>query len=196
MGASREPDAELGRLASALAAAPGASADADPAVRRAAVALVLRPTGDDLSLLLIQRAEHPTDPWSGQVALPGGRFEPADPSLAHTAVREVREETGLDLGTHGRLLGTLDELYPRNPVLPPIVVRPHVFAYAGPPDVLPSEELAEAFWVRLSVLRDPATARESRVLVRGAWWRVPSYVVDGRVVWGMTERMLRRFLAC
>ncbi len=192
----RLPDhPELRRLAAVLAAARPTVADAAAEVRRAAVALVLRPAAADLELLLIRRAEFPGDPWSGQIAFPGGRHDAADPSLAATAVRETREETGLDLTAGGRLLGTLDELHPRTPVLPPIVVRPHVFAFEASASLVPSDEVAEAFWVPLGVLRDPATSTMSSITVRGAAWHVPSYVVGGRVIWGMTERMLRQFLA-
>jgi 8-oxo-dGTP pyrophosphatase MutT (NUDIX family) len=187
--------AEVARLAGALAGRVPVLADADPTVRRAAVALVLRPSAVGLQLLLIQRAIFEGDPWSGQVALPGGRANASDASLVHTAMRETHEETGLDLARDGRLLGQLDELHPRTPVLPPIVVRPHVFALAGNPPLTPSDEVAHAFWVPLNTLRDPATTQESRIRVRDAWWRVPSFVVESRVVWGMTERMLRQLLA-
>ncbi|MCU0622256.1 MAG: CoA pyrophosphatase [Gemmatimonadaceae bacterium] len=188
------PTAELDRLAAALAVRPPVLADAEPTVRRAATALILRHGAGGLELLLIQRAVFEGDPWSGQVALPGGRADAADASLVHTAMRETREETGLDLAAGGRLLGQLDELHPRTPVLPPIVVRPHVFALERDQPILTSREVAEAFWVPLAVLRDPATTQESRIRVRDAWWRVPSFVVQERVVWGMTERMLRQLL--
>lgn len=188
-------DRELQRLARALAQREAARADAEAAVRRAAVALILRPGAAGLDLLLIQRAVFEGDPWSGQVALPGGRASRDDASLAHTAMRETLEETGLDLAAGGRLLGELDELHPRTPVLPPIVVRPHVFALATDAPLVVSHEVAEAFWVPLAALRDPATTRESRIRVREHWWRVPSFVLGERVVWGMTERMLRQLLA-
>jgi 8-oxo-dGTP pyrophosphatase MutT (NUDIX family) len=123
-------------IAAALAGRPGALAAVgrdDPTPRRAAVALVLRvPVGAaGPELLLVKRAEYPGDPWSGHVAFPGGRAEPDDASPWHTAARETWEETGLDLLAAGRLLGTLDELYPRTPVLPPVVVRPHVAVVGG-----------------------------------------------------------------
>lgn len=186
---------EVERLAVTIGQRPPAYAEAAPEVRRAATALVLRPGVAGLDLLLIQRAVYEGDPWSGQVALPGGRHDAADATLVDTAVRETREETGLDLAAGGRLLGLLDELHPRTPVLPPIVVRPHVFVLEADQPLAASDEVAHAFWVPLTVLRDPATTRESRIRVREAWWRVPSFVVEERVVWGMTERMLRQLLA-
>jgi hypothetical protein len=54
-----------------------------------------------------------------------------------------------------------------------------------------SDEVALAFWVALSSLADPTLAVDSDVTARGATWRVPSYLLGGHIVWGMTERILR-----
>ena len=182
----------LQRLASALAQHPGRVGEYEGAPIRAAVAIVLRVSAVGvLELLLIQRAEHDGDPWSGHVALPGGRRESVDATLEDTAIRETREETAVDLAMEALSLGTLDELHPRTPVLPSIVVTPHVFVIRGDVELQPSEEVAEAFWVPLSIFSDPSVAQESTVRSRGAEWRVPSYVLGERIVWGMTERILR-----
>ena len=61
----------------------------------AAVSLLLRPSGDGLKFLAIKRAESEGDPWSGHMALPGGRRDAEDEDLWVTAVRETWEETGL-----------------------------------------------------------------------------------------------------
>lgn len=197
-------------LAADLRQTPGIAAPDDGNPARAAVAIVLRAAGvrhagaaapghesqiasheaPGVEVLLIQRAERHGDPWSGQVALPGGRRDPRDATLQETAVRETREETGVDLD-QGLILGTLDELRPRTPVLPPIIVTP--FVAIAPPDATlrPSEEVAEAFWWPWSAFEDPEAATESIVRVRGDDWTVSSYVLGHRVVWGMTERMLR-----
>ena len=58
-----------------------------------------------------------------------------------------------------------------------------------------SDEVALAFWVVLAALEDPALTVESEVNARGATWRVPSYVLGGHIVWGMTERILRNLQA-
>jgi 8-oxo-dGTP pyrophosphatase MutT (NUDIX family) len=182
----------LERLAAALDVQPGRPATFEGSPARAAVAVVFRVGADGApELLLILRAEREGDPWSGHVALPGGRMQGDDATLQDTAIRETREETSVDLATHGTVLGTLDELHPRTPTLPPIVVTPYVFVVS--PDVEPaaSEDVAEAFWVPWATLVDPAVTRESTVRARGAEWRVPSYVVGRHIVWGMTERILR-----
>ena len=194
-------------LAADLRARPGRleSDDGDPA--RAAVAIVLRAanavpshespvTSHDetpaLEILMILRAQRDGDPWSGQVALPGGRRDPSDATLQDTAVRETLEETGIDLSAEGLVLGTLDELRPRTPVLPPIIVTPYV-AIAPPEFSLQiSDELADAFWAPWSTFADPTITNESTVNVRGADWKVSSYLVGERIVWGMTERILRQ----
>jgi 8-oxo-dGTP pyrophosphatase MutT (NUDIX family) len=184
------------RLRRALEERPPVLAPDDGAPRRAAVAVVLRHGSDDVvELLLIKRSERDDDPWSGHVALPGGRFDPTDATLQDTAIRETREETGIDLARDGVLLGMLDELRPRTPVLPPIIVTPFVAIVRADVAIETSDEVAVAFWVALSSRADPTLAVDSDVTARGATWRVPSYLLGGHIVWGMTERILRNLQA-
>lgn len=157
------------------------------------MALVLREGGAGLAALLIRRAERAGDPWSGQIALPGGRFEPQDANLLATAVRETHEETGLDL-TAAERLGVLDDLYPRTPLLPPVVVRPYVFAIGPEPRLTLSDEVNTAFWVPLARLRDVAVRRTVDLDIRGSVRTFPAYVLGEHTVWGMTERILTPFL--
>jgi 8-oxo-dGTP pyrophosphatase MutT (NUDIX family) len=184
------------RLSHALATRPPVLAPDDGAPRRAAVAIVLRRTVEEVvELLLIKRSEREDDPWSGHVALPGGRRDPSDATLQDTAIRETREETGIDLGRDGIVLGMLDELRPRTPTLPPIIVTPFVAIVRPDVAMETSDEVASAFWVALAALEDPSLAVESEVSARGATWRVPSYRLGGHIVWGMTERILRNLQA-
>jgi len=161
----------------------------EPDTIEAAVAVVLvelDTSGPEL--LLIKRAEHELDPWSGQMALPGGRREPLDQDLLQTARRETLEETGIWLQPR-ELLGELDDLHPRTRVLPPIVVRPFVFGLRYRPEIKASQEVHLHLWVSLSALRD--ASRQSRITLRGQSVEVPSYVVGPHVVWGITERILK-----
>ena len=191
---------DVARLARALDERPGRQierrAEGDRVARLAAIALVLRPGSEGHpELLMIKRAEAERDPWSGHVACPGGRLEPADRDLAHTAVRETWEETGIDLATHGRLLGTLDDISPRTPVLPPIIVRPFVAAVRPEVEIVQSSEVADAFWVPIAALRERASWGMGMVTVRGFGEREVAVFRHGDyVVWGLTERVLRQFL--
>jgi len=190
-----DTQALVARLARRLAAHESVVADAAPAVRRAAVLAMFRIAADgDLELLFIKRAEWEGDPWSGHVAFPGGRQEPDDATLEDTAVRETREELGVDVRRHGRILGTLDELHPRNPVLPPIVVRPYVAVLDTDVVLAPSEEVALAFWVPLGALLHPATSTDATVVVHGVERTVSSYRFGDHTIWGLTERVLRQLL--
>ena len=186
---------DLQRLADALAGRPVVALDhLGDAVRWAAVAILFRVNeAGRLDLLLIRRADREGDPWSGHVALPGGRRDPEDGTLEDTALREVWEEVGVDVRRDGRVLGTLDDLAPRNPTLPPMAVRPFVAAVADVA-LAPNPEVASAAWIPLERLQAPEASRESVVLVQGQRWTVPSLVVGDYLVWGMTERILRQLL--
>ncbi|OLC07374.1 MAG: hypothetical protein AUH42_03775 [Gemmatimonadetes bacterium 13_1_40CM_70_11] len=164
-----------------------------PEARPAAVTLILHPAADGLEALFIKRAERAGDPWSGQVALPGGRREAGDANLLATALRETREETGIDL-TSAEQLGRLDDLYPRTPTLPPVVVRPFVFAVAARPALVPDVEVERAFWVPLRRLAEPGVRREVTLTVQGVERTFPAYHLGDDVIWGMTERIITPFV--
>jgi 8-oxo-dGTP pyrophosphatase MutT (NUDIX family) len=187
-------DERIQRLESELAARKCVEL-ADPDARRAAVAILIRlGASDEPELFFIQRAVYEGDPWSGQIAFPGGREEPADTSLEHTALRETYEETQLDLREHATLVGTLDDLRPRAVRLPAIVVRPFVFLLPDPPTPVLSSEVADSFWVPLSVLLDRSVWRDTMVTAGGMEMSRFAFHHRGYVVWGMTERILSGLL--
>ena len=184
----------IARLDRALAGRTPRLAERDEPFKEAAVALILRPRADDdAELLFIRRAVHAADPWSGQIGLPGGRFEPADASLEATALRETFEEVGIDLRAEGRVLGALDEIRPRTPVLPPIIVRPYVVVLGRTPDLVLSEEVAEVRWVGLRELFVPGARVNTTVTVRDDRLQVSAYQHGDFTIWGMTERILSSF---
>jgi 8-oxo-dGTP pyrophosphatase MutT (NUDIX family) len=190
---SARPSAQerLAHLAGRLRARSPGVADRDPPYFEAAVALILRATrDDDLELLFIQRAARDDDPWSGQIALPGGRHDVLDESLEATAIRETREEVALDLRRDGAIVGALDELRPRTPVLPPVIVRPFVATVSGAAAVEAGEEVADLFWAPLDTIVDPASTRDTEIVVRGLRTRRSAIHYRGHVIWGMTERIV------
>jgi 8-oxo-dGTP pyrophosphatase MutT (NUDIX family) len=157
----------------------------------AAVAVILSPDPD--ALLLIRRAEREGDPWSGHMALPGGRQDPTDADLFATAVRETAEEVGLVLG-RADLFGSLDDVVPRSSVLPPIAVRPYVFALDHRPPLSPNPEVAAARWVPLDLLLHPETYNSVRLDIQGEPREFPAYRLEDSIVWGMTERIVTSLL--
>ena len=182
----------VARLRERLATPMGGAGDEDPSLLWAAVAIILTPQPD--SILLIRRADRSGDPWSGHMALPGGRREPADSELAATAIRETAEEVGVQLRLQD-LLGSLPDVIPRTPVLPPIAVRPFVFLLPERPVLRLNPEVAQASWVPLDYLLRPDTHHPVQLEVAGKSRQVQAYQLENAIVWGMTERILTRFLA-
>lgn len=195
MSVANDPRFETLRNALASAATPPLEAiDRDGTRLEAAVALVLR-GGPSLDFLLIKRATSERDPWSGQMALPGGRWELTDSGLLHTARRETLEETGLNLEVHGVPLGRLPDVVPSSPHLKPLRIAPYVF---GVPDsvqaMVASHEVDSVHWVPLAALHDEAARSEIRIERPGFSKKFPSYNVAGEHVWGLTYRILTGFL--
>jgi 8-oxo-dGTP pyrophosphatase MutT (NUDIX family) len=188
---------DVARLARRLAEQSGRAMESDGIARYAAIALVLRPSDvGEPELLMIKRAEIEGDPWSGHIACPGGRMDPGDRDLEHTAIRETWEETGVDLARDGRILGTLDDISPRTPTLPQIIIRPFVAAVKPEITIVESPEVAEVFWVPLSAIRETAAWGTGLVHVRGAGERQVDVFRHGDyTVWGLTHRALTQFLS-
>jgi 8-oxo-dGTP pyrophosphatase MutT (NUDIX family) len=156
----------------------------------AAVAVILHDGHEGLETLFIHRAVRVGDTWSGQIAFPGGRREPRDADLLATAIRETHEEIGVDL-TDTEHLGVLDDLFPRTPVLPPVVVRPFVFGLTERLPLTLSPEVQDAFWVAFRALATPGIRGEITIDHPGITRRVlPAYTLGNRTIWGMSERIL------
>jgi 8-oxo-dGTP pyrophosphatase MutT (NUDIX family) len=166
--------------------------DAAPADRHAVVAAILRDSPQGAEVLLIRRAEHELDPWSGHMALPGGHGDSGDDSLVATAVREISEEVGLDLLDHAELLGRLPEVV----ALPKqLTIFPLVFALDGghEPQANPAE-VQEVVWSPLAHLRSPSAQISHELITPKQRHRFPAFDVGGRVVWGLTYRILAELL--
>lgn len=172
-------------------------------IPQAAVTLLLREVeGDDL-VLIIKRAERMGDPWSGHLALPGGRVEEQDEDLLITAARETREEVGIDLlgidlldGIVSRqnFIGQLPTLTPASPGLPPIEITPLVAL--TPPDqpLQPNDEVGELYWLSISELLANGRSSEYRLNLGSYVRKWPAYPSPGGPIWGITERILTSFL--
>jgi len=167
-----------------------------PYVIEAAVAVVLRDGPSEPELLLVKRAVRAGDPWSGDMALPGGRRGTGDVDLLATAIREAHEEVGLVL-TRAACRGALTPvvtLARRHARLTPMVVTPIVFVVHGEPALHLNHELAAARWVPLAAFSQRAekTSRPWRVL--GFQLSAPAWQLGDDVVWGLTHQMLTRLV--
>lgn len=185
---------DLESIAAGLAARGPRLADPPETVHaHAGVALVLIEAEAGVELLFIERAHHPLDHWSGDMAFPGGRREAGDASIAATVAREVAEEIGLCLPEPLARLDDYDARSGRRPW--PLVVSPFVYRIAHRPALQLNHEVAAAVWVPLARLIDGHFAVRHRFPSAAPGVSVPAVQLSGgRVVWGMTYRMLGSFL--
>ncbi len=159
----------------------------------AAVSVIFRPDGARERLLLIKRAEREGDPWSGQMALPGGRVSGADRTFLEAARRETLEEVGIDLNSEGsRFLGYLGEFRAHTRR---VLVVPCVFRREGRVRVLRNNEVASHIWVPLDELSRQRGRSTFEVRREGETMRFPSLVYRGHVIWGLTERILTSIIS-
>jgi 8-oxo-dGTP pyrophosphatase MutT (NUDIX family) len=183
---------------SAKLAALGGDHGVDPGGTRAAVAAILRelPGAKGAELFFIRRAEHPDDPWSGHIAFPGGRRDPEDASLLATAIRETREEVGIELAAENMLA--------RLPDIPAfsrsrrgnLVVTPFVFAIRSDVAVVPNDEVGATLWVPMSTLARGEGKSSFKLEYEGQSYDLPCIHLDPgqHRLWGMTYRMLETLL--
>jgi 8-oxo-dGTP pyrophosphatase MutT (NUDIX family) len=148
----------------------------------ASTALVLSPGDGGPEIAFIERPERRGDRWSGQMALPGGKRDASDADAAATASREAREEVGLRLGEP---VGRLDDVQGR---LQHGIVSTFVFALDHRPQLEPApEEVAAALWIPLPHLLSVEAAFRYRW---GGLGRFPAIRHDGRIIWGLTHRIV------
>lgn len=182
---------DLHAIRRALASTP--ATDEAPTDATAGVAMVLAGDPSDLRLCFILRATRKSDRWSGQMAFPGGRAEPSDPTTLFVAVRETQEEVGVHLH-NAEVLGAL----PPQPLRPSGALghlAPFVF-YAGrqPPTLYPSaDEVAAAYWIPLSHLWDENNCGRINWEWKGQTMQFPGIQFGEHVIWGLTYRVLTQW---
>jgi 8-oxo-dGTP pyrophosphatase MutT (NUDIX family) len=148
----------------------------------AAVVVLLRSADQEFQVLLVNRAEKSTDPWSGQTAFPGGKRDPEDKDLKETVVRETLEETGINLCEGCRFLGDMEPV--RSTQRPEMKILPFVVLQENEQDIELNEELTEYFWTPLKELV------HSKGSVKYRCEEHPAYIIGNNVIWGLTYRIL------
>lgn len=151
----------------------------------AAVALLLKSVNQDLEVLFVKRTENLSDPWSGQIAFPGGKRDRKDQDIKQTVVRETLEETNINLTYRCHFLGVLENM--RSTVKPKMLVTPFVILLNHEPTIVLNEELEAYVWVFLKKLR------ECKGTAKLSFGEVPAYLVERNVIWGLTYRILEKF---
>ncbi len=151
-----------------------------------AVALLLKPKRNDFDLLLVKRVENPSDPWSGQMALPGGKREPKDKDIKDTVMRETMEETGIKLD-ECRFLGVLTAISSKPK--PEIKVLPFIVLLENEPKLKLNKEELESF-----ILVPFEEIVQSKGTVKFSFGNVPAYIFADAIVWGVTYRIISKFI--
>ena len=183
------------RLAKKLSERSGTRLDAQ-VESNAAVAMVLRARGEELEVLLLQRAEREGDRWSGHISLPGGREEEVDDSLLATARRETLEETSIDLERTAPLLGKMAPIQARaRGEMIPLGITPFVFRQVEESEIRLNEEAVASFWFPLKHAASGELSATFEKRYDGEVLTLPCWDFEGFRVWGLTHQMLRLFLA-
>lgn len=161
----------------------------DPALKRAAVLVLLVLEDGHVSVLLTKRTDA-VEHHKGQISFPGGAVDAGDTNATATAMREASEEIGLDPASV-TILGELDQLE----IPTGFVVTPVVGSIEGMPDlVLNVDEVEEAFCVPVGFFLDETNEEVGEREWRGRKFPVYSYQFGAHRIWGATAAVIRNFL--
>ena len=149
---------------------------------RAGVAVIIRP---DDHVCMIRRAVKENDYWSGHMGFPGGREELQDGELLQTAIRETKEEIGVDIHPE-QCMGRLSDLnHPRLQVA--------AFVFRSEVDLeftLEESEVAEVYWLPLSRFTDTAHRGIRSATYKGQEYEAPVVHIGTADVWGISLRFI------
>ncbi len=159
-------------------------------LRLAAVAVILRDR-EAPSTLLIKRADRTGDPWSGQIAFPGGKTQQGDIRARDTAARETFEEVGIDLEDSAEFLGYAENIRTHTGTMD---VVPSVFLLRREVQVRPNGEVSSHRWVELGSLGAPQARSAYRMNFDGKTVEMPALAAGDYIIWGLTYRIVNSLL--
>jgi 8-oxo-dGTP pyrophosphatase MutT (NUDIX family) len=165
-----------------------------PHLYRAHVAVIIHSNSDgNLSMITIKRSEHPLDPWSGHIALPGGMAHRGEEPLS-TVTREVQEELGLSLRP-STFLGSLEcfETISQRENQS-LLVRPEIFFVTDPIEFnLLKPQPGEVDLILSSTFHDlllPERATKYSLKKEGIVYKLPARELEVGLMWGLTYRIV------
>jgi 8-oxo-dGTP pyrophosphatase MutT (NUDIX family) len=163
--------------------------------RDAAVLMTLfEKAPDDWHLIFIRRtSSHSQDKHAGQIGFPGGKREVSDRDMMYTALREAEEEIAIDLSG----VDVLGQLTPLYITVSKFLVHPYLaYSWKTPQLIRQESEIEEILEIPLRSLLDPVNKQETRIrLATGIVLNhVPSFQVNGHVIWGATAMILNELL--
>lgn len=165
--------------------------------KHAAVALMLRQGEEEVEALFIERARHQDDPWSGQMAFPGGMVENVDVDAQQAAERETVEEVGINLA-RADYLGRLDDQQGRHRGHPRgIVIRGYVYVVDSTAQAKTNYEVRDIVWAPLRRFLDARhyTHVAHPIEPNQSFPGIRVSEKEHQVVWGLTRRFMVSFFS-
>ena len=167
------------------------SPDSRERAKPSAVLILFYPDDEKIKFILIERAVY-NGIHSGQIAFPGGQFEPTDSHLHATALRETNEEIGVN-PQQVKILGKLTKMY-----IPPshFDVYPFVGFVDKKPDFkVDNTETKAILEINLEDFLNPACQTIKTIHHRtGITVDVPCFYLNNKIVWGATAMILSELL--
>ncbi|MBF0351417.1 MAG: CoA pyrophosphatase [SAR324 cluster bacterium] len=156
-------------------------------LRRSCTTVILDESPDEgWKVLLIQRARKKGDPWSGHMAFPGGRLSENDPDSFSGALRELKEEIGMDaqcIEPLGRLSDVFTLAHRRSRLM---IITPFVFRLTNTPELQLNHEVDQVVWIPLSFFLDQNNRKQMTWKFMGKTWTLPCYDFQSYRIWGLT----------
>ncbi len=158
--------------------------------KKSAVLLMLYEKNNSVYIMLIVRTKG-DNAHSGQISFPGGKCEQFDENITATALREANEEIGVNI-ENIKVIGQLSSLF--IPVSN-FIVYPVVAYHTGSLELNPNHaEVSELLEIPIHSLLDSKNKIISKVNARGKIVKVPSFVIQDKIIWGATAMMINEFI--